>query len=92
MWGQLDTMVEFSRDQVSKAQGYEEPGIEPVNLEPAPEKPSDEVLEKQSEERLKLFSEFVAAESEAKSPVIKEQPKETPLHFKYEKNEGEDES
>ena len=38
-----------------------------------------------------LFSECVAAEAESSKPVIKEEKKETPLHFKYYKNEGDDE-
>ena len=38
-----------------------------------------------------LFSEFVAADAEASKPIIKEEKKETPLHFKYYKNEGDDE-
>ena len=42
---------------------------------------------------MKLFSEFVAAESEASKPIMKqEEVKEKPLHFKYYSNEGEDDS
>ena len=29
-WGQLDTMVEYSRSTISNAQGYEEPGVAEV--------------------------------------------------------------
>lgn len=40
---------------------------------------------------MRLFSEFVAADAEASTPVIKKvDPMEAPLHFKYYQNEGED--
>ena len=43
----------------------------------------------QNYEKAKLFSETVAAEAEANSPVIKEDVKheEGPLHFKYYSND-----
>ena len=41
-------------------------------------------LEKESQDKMKLFSEYVAADAEASEPIIKkEPPKEKPLHFKY---------
>lgn len=81
--------MEISRAQVSAAQGYDEPEPEEVNLEPAPEPLSAAQLEKQSYEKAKLFSEFVAGEAEANSPVVKEVKVERPLHFKYYQNDGE---
>ena len=44
-------------------------------------------------EKMKLFSEFVAADAEANTPVIKkvvEDPMKKPLHFKYYDNDGEE--
>ena len=38
-----------------------------------------------------MFSEFVAAEAESSIPLVKEEVKEKPLHFKYYANEGEEE-
>jgi hypothetical protein len=91
MWGQLDAMTKYSKDVVTKAQGYEDP--EPVEAPaPAPPKPilSPEEQEKQSTEKMRLFSEFVAADAEASQPVIKkEDPMDKPLHFKFYKNDGE---
>lgn len=91
MWGQLDAMQKYSKDVVTKAQGYEDP--EPVEA-PAPAAPapvlSPEEQEKQATEKMRLFSEFVAADAEANTPVIKpEDPMDKPLHFKYYKNEGD---
>ena len=85
--------MEFTLDSVSKAQGFKEPGPEEVNLDPVEPLPelSQEEKEKQETEKMFLFSECVAAEAEASKPVIKEEKKETPLHFKYYKNEGDDE-
>ena len=40
---------------------------------------------------MRLFSEFVAADAEANQPKIKKaDPMEAPLHFKYYKNDGEE--
>jgi hypothetical protein len=47
LWGQMDTMVEFSRDTVSKAQGFEEPE-EPAPKEEEPPKPQ---LSKEEQEK-----------------------------------------
>ena len=43
-------------------------------------------------EKMKLFSEFVAADAEANTPVIKKPEvklEDQPLHFKYYTNDGE---
>ena len=72
MWGQLDAMQKYSKDVVTKAQGFEDP--EPVEA-PAPAPPpvilSPEEQEKQATEKMRLFSEFVAADAEANTPVVK---------------------
>lgn len=59
---------------------------------PKPEKPkTQEEIQKEEQDKLKLFSEFVAAEAEASEPIIKkEKPKEQPLRFKYFENDGEE--
>ena len=91
MWGQLDSMMEFSKAQVTKIQGFPDP--EPVEPKVEPPKPklSPAEEEKQQTEKMRLFSEFVAADAEASEPVIKkEDPMEKPLHFKYYTNDGED--
>lgn len=89
-------MEEFQRQTVSKAQGYEEPQVADVQLEPPPPPPPPrprEVVEKEEQEKMRLFSEFVAADAETSQPIIKKEPaKERPLHFKYFQNEGEDEN
>lgn len=90
----MDTMVEFSRDTVSKAQGFEEPE-EPAPKEEEPPKPqlSKEEQEHQAQEKMRLFSEFVAAEAETSEPVIKKaDPVDKPLHFKFYQNDGEEEN
>ena len=61
---------------------------------PAPAAPapvlSPEEQEKQATEKMRLFSEFVAADAEANTPVIKqEDPMDKPVHFKYYKNDGD---
>lgn len=91
MWGQLDAMQKYSKDVVTKAQGYEDP--EPVEA-PTPPPPapvlSPEEQEKQNTEKMRLFSEYVAADAEANTPVEKpEDPMDKPLRFKYYKNEGD---
>ena len=85
MWGQLDAYREYSKDMVTKAQGYEDK--EPVEPAPPP-KPkkilSFEEQEKENTEKMIRFSEYVAADAEASQPIMKkEKPKEEPLHFKY---------
>lgn len=84
-------MYTYSKSVITKAQGYEDP--EPVEpAPPAPPKPvlSPEEQEKENSEKMRLFSEFVAADAEASQPVIKkEDPMDKPLHFKYYKNQGD---
>ena len=60
-------MVELQRKTISKAQGYEEPQIADVQLEPPPPPPPPrpkEEVEKEEQEKMKLFSDFVAADAE----------------------------
>lgn len=91
MWGQLDAMQKYSKDVVTKAQGYEDP--EPVEAAaPPPPAPilSPEEQEKANTEKMRLFSEYVAADAEANTPAPKkEDPMDAPVHFKYYKNEGD---
>ena len=90
----MDTMVQFSKDQVTKAQGFEDPEEpEPKEEEPPKPKLSKEEQEKHDQEKMRLFSEFVAADAEASEPVVKKAaPVERPLHFKYYQNEGEEDN
>ena len=66
MWGQLDAYRQYSKDMVTKAQGYEDK--EPVEPAPPP-KPkkilSFEEQEKENTEKMIRFSEYVAADAEA---------------------------
>lgn len=94
-WGQLEVMQTFAKDTVTKAQGYEDP--EPVEevkvVVPPPKKLTPKEQEEKETEKMRLFSEFVAADAEASTPVIKKpDPMEAPLHFKYYQNEGDDAS
>ena len=84
-------MMEFSKDTVTKVQGFADPEpVEPKEEEPKP-KLSQEEIEKQQTEKMRLFSEYVAADAEASQPVIKkEDPMKKPLHFKYYSNDGEE--
>ena len=83
------------KDTVTKAQGFED-APEPVETfeekkpKPAPRKLTKEELEHQEQEKMKLFSEFVAADAEANTPKEKkEDPMEKPLHFKYYQDEND---
>ena len=60
---------------------------------PPPKKiKTPEEIQKETQDKLINFSEFVAAEAEASEPIVKkEKPKEKPLRFKYYENDGEDE-
>jgi hypothetical protein len=84
-------MYSYSKDVITKAQGFEDPEeVEPPP--PPPPKPqlTPEQQEKEAQEKMRLFSEFVAADAEASTPVEKkEDPMDKPLHFKYYKNEGD---
>lgn len=96
LWGQLDNSIDFLKDNEKKA-GYKEDKSEQEETEeffkppPVPKKVlTPDEIQKESSEKLKLFSEFVAAEAEASLPIVKkEKPKETPLRFKYYQNENE---
>jgi hypothetical protein len=94
MWGQLDSSIDFLKENEQKA-GYKVDNTEQEEVEeffkeaPKPKKVlTPEEVQKESSEKLKLFSEFVAAEAEANSPEVKEEkPKDQPLRFKFYQNE-----
>ena len=94
-WGQLDVYQTFAKDTVTKAQGYEDPEpVEEVKVKaPPPRKLTPKEQEEKEAEKMRLFSEFVAADAEASTPVEKKpDPMEAPLHFKYYQNDGDDAS
>jgi len=84
LWGQMDTAMAYLGET-----SYDMP--EEPKPKPAPAKKlTKKELEQQSDEKMRLFSEFVAADAEASTPVVKkEDPMAKPLHFKYYQNDGE---
>lgn len=93
LWGQMDTNIGYLKDTVTKVQGYEDPVEEEPKVELPKKKLTPEEEEKESQEKMKLFSEFVAADAEASEPIIQKAPKkDAPLHFKYYSNDGEEDS
>lgn len=93
MWGQLDSSIDFLNENVKKA-GFEveKEDMSEFYKDPPPPVHHLTAMEQQKEaaEKLKLFSELVAAEAEASEPIVKkEKPKEKPLRFKYYNNDDE---
>lgn len=84
--------LETSRKMVSNAQGFEEAEPQNVNLEPDPEPLSPQDQQKADQDKLRLFSEFVAGEAEANSAPeqVKEKEVERPLTFRYYEDDNDD--
>ena len=90
----MDTQVSFLKDTVTKVQGYADPEpVEPKEPEPPAKKLTLKEEEQENNEKMKLFSEFVAANAEEtlKQEVKRVDPMKKPLHFKYYANDGEEE-
>jgi hypothetical protein len=95
LWGQMDSNMVFIKEMNKKA-GIKDEELEEEEFFKEPVKPkpilTQAELDKEATDKMRLFSEFVAADAEASQPVIKkEDPMKKPLHFKFYANEGEDE-